>query len=271
MQKLGTIILYALAFAPLAANAQTQPPPDSQRVARNVRMLQLIQGFQMASSPELGEAVNSLLKDDATHMHMGPRRPLAPGDSARAADIVTTAKAALAKYSDVNAAVADGYIKFLPSVEDQIVFHYNSIGNVMAMRNGFDVTRPVSLLYKKDEMGMMKLVGAMYNAMPSATPEELDARLPTSIAQWHEHVDFCSASPDSVMAGVVKLDGPTIARWLKITTRDECTAVGGRFIPRMFGWMAHVYLFASDDPKVIWGEGHGSMDVHLRHPPPIER
>jgi hypothetical protein len=35
----------------------------------------------------------------------------------------------------------------------------------------------------------------------------------------------------------------------------------------MFGWMAHVYMFASDDPKVIWGEGHGSMDVHMHHPP----
>jgi hypothetical protein len=28
-------------------------------------------------------------------------------------------------------------------------------------------------------------------------------------------------------------------------------------------------MFASDDPKVIWGEGHGSMDVHMHHPPPI--
>ena len=267
MPKLGRVILCVLAFAPLVARAQARSAPDSQRVARNVRMLQLIQGFQMATSPELGEAVNSLLKDDAIHMRMGPRRPLAPGDSARAADIVKTAKAALAKYTDVNAAVADGYVKFLPFVEDQIVYHYNSIANVMAMRNGFDVTKPVSLLYKKDEMGMMKLVGAMYNAMPNATPEELDARLPTSIAQWHEHVDFCAASPDSVMAGTVKLDGPTVARFLKITTQDDCTAAGGRFIPRMFGWMAHVYLFASDDPKVIWGEGHGSMDVHMHHPP----
>ena len=267
MRKVGTLIVCVLVVAPLVATAQAPVRPDSQRVARNVRMLQLIQGFQMANSPELGAAVNSLLTDDAIHMHMGPRRPLAPGDSARAAEIVSTAKAALAKYADVNVAVADGYVKFLPFVEDQVVYHYNSVANVLAMRNGFDVTKPVSLLYKKDEMGMMKLVGAMYNAMPGATPEQLDARLPTSIAQWHEHVDFCAASPDSVMAGTVKLDGPTMARFLRITTQDDCTAAGGRFIPRMFGWMAHVYMFASDDPKVIWGEGHGSMDVHMHHPP----
>ncbi len=268
MPKLGKIVFCFLVCAPFGMHAQGRPAPDSQRVARNARMLQLIQGFQMANSPELGEAVNSLLTDDAIHMRMGPQRPLAPGDSVRAADLVKTAKAALAKYADVNVAVADGYVKFLPFVDDQVVFHYNSLGNVLATRNAFDVTRPVSLLYKKDEMGMMKLVGAMYNAMPDATPEQLDARLPTSIAQWHEHVDFCAARPDSVMAGTVKLDGPTVARFLRITTQDECAAAGGRFIPRMFGWMAHVYLFASDDPKVIWGEGHGSMDVHMHHPPP---
>jgi len=32
--------------------------------------------------------------------------------------------------------------------------------------------------------------------------------------------------------------------------------------------MAHVYLFAGDDPKTIWGaDEHGSMDVYI-HPPP---
>jgi len=31
--------------------------------------------------------------------------------------------------------------------------------------------------------------------------------------------------------------------------------VGGRFVPRLFGWMMHVMAFESDDPKVIWGEG----------------
>lgn len=267
MSKLRTIILTGLALGPIAVSAQTRPGPDSLRMSRNVRVLQLIQSFQMMNSPELGEAVNSLLKDDAIHMRMGPRRPMAAGDSTRAADLVKRAREALGKYTDVNAAVADGYVKFLPFVEDQLVYHYNSIPNVMATFNAFDVTKPVSLLYKKDEMGMMQLVGAMYNAMPNATAEDLDARLPTSVAQWHEHVDFCAANPESVMNGSLKLDGPAVARFLRITTQDECTAAGGRFIPRMFGWMAHVYLFAGDDPKIIWGEGHGSMDVHVHRPP----
>src|SRR5205823_638767 len=101
----------------------------------------------------------------------------------------------------------------------------------------------------------------------NVTSAELDSRLPTSVAHWHEHVDFCSASLDSIKSGAVKADAPTTAKFLKINTRQDCSAAGGRFIPRIFGWMAHVYLFAGDDPKVIWGEEHGSMDMHDHHPP----
>jgi hypothetical protein len=171
----------------------------------------------------------------------------------------------------VKVAEQAGYVKFLPWLEEQTIYHYNNIGNVLATFGAFDVTRPVSLLYKKDDKGAMKLVGAMYSAVPSATPDDLDARLPTSIAHWHEHVNFCGPTVESVRAGDVTVDGPSTARWLKITTRDECTAAGGRFVPRIFGWMAHVYMFAGDDPKVIWGEGHGSMDVHTHLPPAARR
>ena len=268
MPRLGKLPLFLVvtAFASVV-NAQARPQSDSERVSRNVRMLQFIQGFQMANSAEFAPAINSLLQDDGAHMRMAPVRPAEQRDSDRAANIVKTARAALAKYADVRVAEADGYVKFLPFVDDQIIYHYNNFGNVMALRTGFDVTRPVSLLYKKDDTGVMKLVGAMYSAMPNATPEELDARLPTRIARWHEHVNFCAASPDSVRTGAVKLDGPTVSHWLAITTAMDCSAAGGRFIPRMFGWMAHVYMFAGDDPKVTWGEAHGSMDVHMHHPP----
>jgi hypothetical protein len=268
VDRLNRILTIAMLAAP-CASAQTRPPADSTRaVPGGVRMLQILQGFQMASSPELASAINALLQDDGAHMRMAPKRQLAAGDSARATEIVKTARGALSKYFDVKAAERDGYVKFLPWLENQAIYHYNNIGNALATMAGFDATRPVSLLYKKDDHGELKLVGAMYSAPPNATPADLDTRLPTSIAHWHEHVDFCAASPDSVRAGVVKPDAATAAKWLKITTREECAAVGGRFVPRIFGWMAHVYLFAGDDPKTIWGgDDHGSMDVHMHHPP----
>jgi len=264
---LRTLLALTLTTAALRAGAQAKLPSDPQRVSGSLRMLEMIQGFQMASSPELASAINALLSDDATHMRMAPTRPATAADSVRAADIVKTARAGLSKYLDVKVAEQDGYVKFMPWLEEQSIFHYNNIPNVLATLGTFDVTKPVSLLYKKNEKGLMTLVGAMYAAVPNATPADLDARLPTSVAHWHEHVDFCGPYADSVRAGTQKVDGPSTARWLAINTRESCTAAGGRFVPRIFGWMAHVYLFAGDDPKVIWGEEHASMDVHMHRPP----
>jgi hypothetical protein len=46
-----------------------------------------------------------------------------------------------------------------------------------------------------------------------------------------------------------------------IATQAACDAVGGRFFPRLFGWMVHVNAFAGTDPAVVWGgEGH---DEHM--------
>ncbi|MEO7085247.1 MAG: hypothetical protein ABI442_00410 [Gemmatimonadaceae bacterium] len=255
---------------PSAAAQVAAARPDTQRAPGAMRALQLLQGFQMASSPELSSAINALLEDNGAHMRMAAKRPGTAADTARAREIVKTAREALAKYKDVSIAEKDGYVEFMPWLTDQSIFHFNSFANVFATMGPFDATKPVSLLYKKDENGAMKLVGAMYSAMPDATPAALDARLPTSIAHWHEHVDFCGPNPDSVRAGTQKIDGPSTARWLKISTREECATAGGRFVPRMFGWMAHVYLFSGDDMKTVWGgDEHSSMDMDpgMHHPP----
>jgi len=87
----------ALVLGASAVAAGQSAPPDSQRASFAIRVLQLVQGFQMASSPELSAAVNALLEDDGIHMHMLPKRDLASGDSARASEIVKTARAALEK------------------------------------------------------------------------------------------------------------------------------------------------------------------------------
>jgi hypothetical protein len=223
---------------------------------RGGRGMPSVQGMELADSPELAEAINALLADEGAHMRMAPRRPATPADQFRAKQIVLTARDALSKYTDVRVAEQEGYLKFLPWIESQSIFHYNNMENIMLTQRRFDAARPVSLLYKKQKDGSMKLVGAMYAAPPDATIEDLDVRLPTSIAHWHEHVDFCGPQPQDVRSGKVKIDGATTARWLKITTREACDAAGGRFVPRVFGWMAHVYLWESDDPAIIWGGMH---------------
>jgi hypothetical protein len=188
-------------------------------------------------------------------------------DSARAAAFVVAARAALSQYVDVKVAERDGYYRNLPALTDQAIYHYNNLRNSSVSQQGeFDLTKPTSLLYKKDEQGQFRLLGAMYTTGPSAAPEALDALLPISMAHWHEHVNLCYPRrfPPKVDAGLVF--------WMKlyfsITSASECASAGGQFMPVEQGWMAHVYLFAgSDDPKMIWdADDLGNMDVHMRHP-----
>ena len=60
-------------------------------------------------------------------------------------------------------------------------------------RSHFDPNKPTSLLYKKTADGGYKLVGAMYTDRVDATEDELNDRIPLSIARWHQHVNFCKA------------------------------------------------------------------------------
>jgi hypothetical protein len=264
-RHLAAALVAALFAAPLAA--QDAAPPAAPR-GMGLRVIEILQSLQLGSSPELATAINAMLTDTSAHVRMAPApaRGATAADSARAVAIVATARAALAKYADVSLAERDGYVRFLPWLDEQAIFHYNHLQNVVSTLQAFDAARPASLLYRKDSAGKMKLVGAMYVATPDATADDLDARLPLGIAQWHEHVNFCGPTAEGVRAGTQKADGPSLARWLAITSREECLAAGGRFVPRMFGWMAHVNLFeGSDDPRVVWGHGRDHMRGHT-HP-----
>jgi hypothetical protein len=242
-----------------AAAQQAAPRPPS------IQLLSLLQSIQVANAPELAPAINGLLSDTTSHMRMAERRVATSADSVRAAKIVAESRTALARYTDVGLAEKDGYVKFLPWLEEQDMYHYNHIQNVFATMSVFDATKPSSLLYRK-EKGQLVLVGAMYTAMPGSTPDQLDARLPLGVAHWHEHVNFCGPRADSVRAAAATANGASVARWLAITSREDCTAAGGQFMPRLFGWMAHVYMFGGDDPLTIWGGEHNDhMRLHDHH------
>ena len=256
--RCAACLLVCLAF--VAGNAEAQQPaqPAPARPPA-IRALSLPQDLQVINAPELAPAINGLLSDTTSHMRMAERRVATPADSLRAARIVSESRAALSRYTDVAVAEHDGYVKFLPWLEDQDVYHYNSIQNVFATISTFDATKPSSLLYRK-ENGKLVLIGAMYTAMPGSTLDQLDARLPLGVAHWHEHVNFCGPKPETVKDSKV-VDGIAVARWLTITSRADCTAAGGQFVPRLFGWMAHVYMFGGNDPVTIWGGEHAD---HMR-------
>ena len=83
-------------------------------------------------------------------------------------------------------------------------------------------------------------------------------RIPLSVARWHEHVNWCLPKWRQADRWREVRGKPVFGPKSPIATADDCAAVGGRFYPRLFGWMVHVMAFESNDPRVIWG-GHDHM------------
>jgi hypothetical protein len=97
----------------------------------------------------------------------------------------------------------------------------------------------------------------MYTAPRWASLSDLNARVPLSIAQWHEHVNLCvpAAASDASRWAERGPDGrPLFGPRGSMATQPACAAAGGRFLPHFFGWMVHVYPFATDT-AAIWARG----------------
>lgn len=195
------------------------------------------------------------------HRRMTPLRAPQPGDSARAAALLVAIRERVARYRDVRLAVADGYRPFLRGVQ-QPVYHYTNRRNALAERFRFDPAAPTSLLYRQDSTGGLALIGVMYSEAPGTSLEELDRRVPLSIARWHQHVNLC-LPPLGALARWRDSSGgrPVFGPRSPIATPDACAAVEGRFVPRLFGWMVHIDAFAGDS-AAVWG-GH-EMHEHTR-------
>jgi len=189
------------------------------------------------------------------HMKLTAPRPLTAADSARGAALVAQMRAALARYRDVAAARADGFRQFLPGVA-QPVYHFTNRFNALREMFRFDPAKPTSLLYRKRPDGGFELVGAMYADRAGASEDALNDRIPLALARWHEHVNWCVPPLRGRERWTETKDSrPVFGPKSPIATPEACAAAGGRFLPRIFGWMVHVTLFSGDDPRVIWGGG----------------
>src|ERR1043165_1942742 len=139
---------------------------------------------------EAEHAMAGMMSNEDLHLRLTPRRAATTADSARAAEVLATMRRELVKYADVSVAEADGYRQFLPGVSAPLAPLPN-FSWALASRRALDPARPTSLLYQRDSTGRFTLVGAMFTAPPSTGDDELDRRLPLSIARWHEHVNWC--------------------------------------------------------------------------------
>lgn len=195
--------------------------------------------------------------DMGPHMKMTTLRAPQPGDEQKASEMVQAARAVAEKYKDYKVALADDFKIFLPNVP-QKQYHFTNYRYAFEARRNFDPSRPTSLLYEKDGDGY-KLIGVMYTAKKDATEDELNSRVPLSIAQWHAHVNMCLAPNDK--KGDVLPQSTKFGLRGSIATKEDCDAVGGKFYPQVFGWMVHVYPF-EQKAEDIWSveRQHNHMD-----------
>lgn len=179
------------------------------------------------------------------HMRMTAMRPQSAEDAARANEIVAELRSGIEKYKDYHVALNEGYKIFLPNLP-QPEYHFTNYWNGFLEAFNFDASRPTSLLYRKTSNGY-GLVGGMYTMPKRATEDQLNSRIPLSVAMWHLHTNLCMPPKDQLRT----------ADWTKfglrgsIATQEACDAAGGRFRPSIFGWMVHVYPYEDSVEKVF--------------------
>jgi hypothetical protein len=225
-------------------------------------------GMNMSSAsghemPGMGDTSDPTMKSmEGHHMDMGPHMKMTalrdpkPGDQEKADQIVKAARKAAESYTDYKVALADGFKIFHPEVP-QKQYHFTNYRYAFESALQFNPDHPTSLLYEKQGDGY-KLVGVMYTARKRAGEDELNERIPLSVAQWHAHVNYCKP-PDDQKAEV-RGPNPRFGLRGSISTEDDCRTAGGTFMPQVFGWMVHVYPFEQKTSEIWAVERAGHMD-----------
>jgi hypothetical protein len=198
----------------------------------------------MAGMNVMGESMAAM----ANHMCITPMRLKQPGDEAKAKAVVAQVRATIEKYKDYKKALADGYVQANPTV-DQPQFHFNNNANAKLADSEFDPARPTSLLYFQTPTQKFRLEGVMFTARPNATEDELNARIPLSVARWHKHTNFCGAPENKVKEYFGK--NPKFGMFGSIHTKEACDAEGGIFLPVIFTWMIHVFPYEDNFKNVF--------------------
>jgi hypothetical protein len=156
------------------------------------------------------------------HMFMTSPRKATAEDERRAEEIVRELRTGIEKYKDYHVALNEGYKIFLPNLP-QPEYHFTRTAT------GYD------------------LVGAMYTMPKRASEEQLNARVPLSIAMWHLHTNLCMPAKDQR----ANADWTKFGLQGSITTQEACDTEGGRFLPVVFGWMTHVYPYEDSQAKIF--------------------
>jgi hypothetical protein len=192
------------------------------------------------------------------HLRFTPEQVATPEDQAQADRLVEQIREALAPYRDVAAAEAAGYHLFPPNSEDLPIQHYTNPW-LSALEGGrFSPEEPGSLLYERQNDGSLQLLGAMYGADEETPLNELNNRIPLSVARWHQHINICIPYPIWDEAAWARQENgrPVFGPDSPIATEAACQHQGGEFLPTVFGWMIHANVFAANAHD-IWNPLYG--------------
>jgi hypothetical protein len=236
----GLLLAAWSACAALDAASQAQPSGPSQEQSGMDHM-----DMDHEHSAGMMDAMRPHEQHVGPHMRWTTLRPANAADEKRGEEIVQILRGSIAKYKDYRLALDDGFVLMHPERKAKH-YHFGNKQRRLLARVQFDPAQPTALLYKKTADGY-ELEGAMYTAPKDMTEEQLNQRIPLSVAQWHAHVNLCMEPDGSGRRLTRRQFGFKGA----IATESECRQAGGRFVPQAGGWMIHVYPFEST-PAKIW-------------------
>ena len=170
------------------------------------------------------------------HSH-GEPGPVSPAQRVVLKQQLAEAKAASAKYRDIDVAKADGYFQvtqFIPGLG----LH---LANLKIPYNTFDPGKPQVLLYQPDANGDLKLAGVAYEYT------HLNDTPPAGFAGgsdlWHYHNNLCFQKGGSV----------TIAK-----DDASCKAVGGLAFQQQTAWLLHAWIW-TPNPDGVFTENNPNV------------
>lgn len=250
--SLSLVIFLSARLRAQQSQRQSKPPAQAQSQPSSMPGMDMSEmQHDTNNHPDAASAATESMSDMHgmtmnPHMFMTSLRPANDSDEIRAEKILDALRPALERYRDYTTALDDGFKIFLPNVKQQH-YHFTNWRNALRAQFMFDPSRPTSLLYTKTADGY-ELEGAMYTAPRHYTEDQLNERVPLSVARWHKHVNFCMPRRGTPANQV---DWKEFGLGGSIATKKACHAAHGRWYPQVFGWMVHVYPFASD-PSQIW-------------------
>jgi hypothetical protein len=183
--------------------------------------------------------------DPFGHTRMSEMRDtVAPDGMAHTQRLLAILRHDLLRYRDPAAAERDGYLREGEDVPAGSLKHFFKYENFAKNQEHLDPEAPAAILYRRTAAGF-ELAGVMFTAPITASMEELDKRVPLALGHWHSHRNICVPHKGAAPLRTHAERAP-FGFGGSITTRAACDAAGGVFLDNVYGWMTHVYPYASD-------------------------